>query len=236
MKTESPVFLYSMTPVEKTAVKNFFEPGELTKLLENPGQIRDAGWDLNTRARARIVKGEYMEVTSADRKRIQVYEDGSVFVRVSGEEDMLSWGQNTDTFDKQPRLNTLALIEFTLNFCSLCSRLVPLLERPPREINIKVDIRNAFFGDSKLFLIPYPVSTWTFAMTDFRFYAPEQSMSRKIVVTSDRLETRPDVVAYELLKQIFYWFGTTHEIPYTSSENGLRYVDKNLIINSRSML
>jgi hypothetical protein len=236
MKTERPVFLYSMTPVEKTAVKNFFELGELTKLLENPGQLRDSGWDLNTRAVARIVKGEYMEVTSADRKRIQVYEDGSVFVRVSGDEDMLSWGQNTDTFEKQSRLNTLALIEFTLNFCILCSRLIPLLERPPREISVKVDIRNAFFGDSKLFLIPYPVSTWTFAMTDSRFYAPEQSMSRKVVVTSDRLETRPDVVAYELLKQIFYWFGTTHEIPYTSSENGLRYVDKNLIINSRSMV
>jgi hypothetical protein len=121
MKNERPVFLYSMTPAGKTVVKNFFEPGELAKLLENPGQIRHAGWDLNTCERARIVKGEYMEVTNA------------------------------------------------------------------------------------------------------------------VVVTSDLLETRPDVVAYELLKQIFYWFGsTTHEIPYTSSENGLRYVDKDLIINSRS--
>jgi hypothetical protein len=233
MKTERPVFLYSVTPVGKTAVKNFFEPGELKKLLESPGQIRHAGWDLNTHERARIVKGEYMEVTSADRKRIQVYEDGSVFVRVSGDEDMLSWGQNTDTFDKQPRLNTLALVEFTLNFCSLCSRLIPFLEPPPREINVKVEIRNAFFGDSKLFLIPHAVSTWTFAMTDARYYAPEPSMSRKIVVAPDQLQTRPDVVAYMILKQIFYWFGAEHEIPYTSSANGLRYVDKNLIINSR---
>src|SRR6202051_4860585 len=70
-------------------------------------------------------------------------------------------------------------------------------ERAPREINVKVDIRNAFFGDSKLFLIPYRVSSWAFTATDSRCYAPEPSMSRKVVVTSDQLETRPDVVAYE---------------------------------------
>jgi hypothetical protein len=234
MKTDRPVFVYSMTPVEKTAVKTFFEPGELKRLLENPGQLRSAGWDLTTRDTARLLKGEYIEVTSAERKRIQVYEDGSVFVRVSGDDDMLSWGQNNETFDKQPRLNTLALIEFTLNFCKFCSSIISLLEPPPSQINVKVDIRNAFFGQSKLFLIPYEVSTWAFALTDARCYAPEPSMSRRVVATSDELRTRPDVVAYTLLKQVFYWFGTQHEIPYTSIANGLRYVDEDLIVNSRS--
>lgn len=233
MKTGRPVFVYSMTPVEKTAVKNFFEPGELKNLLEDPGQLRYAGWDLTTRDTACIIKGEYMEVTSAERKRIQVYEDGSVFVRVSADQDMLSWGQNTQTFDQRPRLNTLALIEFTLNFCKFCSRLIPLLEPPPRQVSVKVDIRNAFFSESKLLLIPYTVSSWAFVTTDGRREAPESSMSRKIVATSDQLQTRPDIVAYMLLKQIFYWFGATEEIPYTSAAHGLRYVDENLIINSR---
>ena len=71
-----------MTPRDKTSYRHFFELGPLKVLLENPGQFRSSGWDLITHDKARIVKGEYLEVASAERKRIQVYEDGSVLVRV----------------------------------------------------------------------------------------------------------------------------------------------------------
>jgi hypothetical protein len=236
MRTDRPVFIYSMTPRGRTAYKQFFEPGDLKKIIEDPGQIRYAGWDLTTRDRARIVNGEYLEVASAERKRIQVYEDGSVLVRVSGDEDFLSWGQNTNHFDQAPRLNTLSLIEFTLNFCKLCSRLVEVMEPQPREVNLKVEIKNAFFGEAKLFLIPQPVSSWAFTMTDDRHYAPEPAMARKLVVATDELRTSPNTAAYMLLRQIFYWFGVERgDIPYTSlASNGSRFVDENIIINSRS--
>lgn len=236
MRTDRPVFIYSMTPLGRTAYKQFFEPGDLKKIIEDPGQIRNAGWDLTTRDRARIVNGEYLEVASAERKRIRVYEDGSVLVRVSGDEDYLSWGQNSETFDRAPRLNTLSLIEFTLNFCKLCSRLVELMEPRPQEVYLKVEIKNAFFGQAKLFLIPRPVSTWAVAASHDRHYAPEASMARKIIVATDELRTSPNATAYMLLRQVFYWFGVeTGEIPYTSlTSNGSRFVDENLIINSRS--
>ncbi len=236
MRTDRPVFIYSMTPRDRTAYKQFFEPGDLRKIIEDPGQIRNAGWDLTTRERARIVNGEYLEVASAERKRIRVYDDGSVLVRVSGDEDYLSWGQNSHTFDQAPRLNTLSLIEFTLNFCKLCSRLVELMEPQPRIVDLKVEIKNAFFGQSKLFLIPRPVSSSAFMWTDDRHYAPEASMARKIFVATDELRTSPNSTAYMLLRQIFYWFGVERdEIPYTSpASNGSRFVDEDLIINSRS--
>jgi hypothetical protein len=234
MKTERPVFVYSMVPRDPTRYMQFFEPGDLKRVLENPGQLRYSGWDLTTRDHARIVKGEYLEVGSAERKRIQVYEDGSVFVRVSGDEDFLSWGQNTQNFDDAPRLNTLALIEFTLNFCKLCSQLVDLMEPQPREVNLQLEIRNAFFGEAKLFLIPYPVSSSAFAMTDARHYAPEPSMTRKVTVPTDQLRTRPGVVAYALLRQIFFWFNTEGEIPYSSGSPDQKFIDENLIINSRA--
>src|SRR5467141_3904314 len=185
-----------MTPRGRTAYRQFFEPGDLKKIIEDPGQIRHAGWDLTTRDRARIVNGEYLEVASAERKRIQVYEDGSVLVRVSGDEDFLSWGQNTKNFDDAPRLNTLALIEFTLNFCKLCSGLVRYMEPEPSEVNLKVEVRNAFFGESKLFLIPHPVSSRAFAFTDDRHVAPESSGTRKLVVSTEQLKSRPDIVAF----------------------------------------
>jgi len=105
---------------------------------------------------------------------------------------------------------------------SLCSRLVGLMEPPPLEVNLKIEIKNAFFGDTKLFLIPHPVSSWVFAATDDRHYAPEASMGRKIVVATDEFKTNPNATAYKLLRQIFFWFGVErHEIPYTSlASNG----------------
>ncbi len=225
-----------MTPRGRTAYRHFFEPSDLKRIIEHPGQIRHAGWDLTTRDHGRIVNGEYLEVANAERKRIRVYEDGSILVRVSGDEEYLSWGQSTDTFDKVPRLNTLSLIEFTLNFCKLCSRLVELMEPRPGEVNLRVEIKNAFFGDAKLFLIPQPVSSWAFTATDDRHWAPEASMERRLSVSVERLRVSPNAVAYMLLRQIFYWFGVEKdEIPYTSlALDGSRVVDESLIINSRS--
>jgi hypothetical protein len=100
MKNEMPVFIYSMVPFQTTSYKNFFEAGPLKSLLENPGQLRSAGWDLTTNSHAKIIKGDYIELTSAERKRIQVYEDGSVFVRVSADNDYLSWGLNDNQFPR----------------------------------------------------------------------------------------------------------------------------------------
>jgi hypothetical protein len=235
MKTQRPVFVYSMTPRDRTSYKHFFELGPLKALLENPGQLRGSGWDLLTHDKARIVRGEYLELTSAERKRIQVYEDGSVLVRVSGDEDFMSWGQNTKNFDDAPRLNTLALIEFTLNFCKFCSGLVQYMEPEPSEVNLKVEVRNAFFGESKLFLIPHPVTSRAFTFTDDRHVAPESSGTRKLVVSAEQLKSRPDIAAFLLVRQIFYWFGVnTETIPYTSTANGVAFIDESLIINSRS--
>src|SRR6266852_2393246 len=217
MNNEMPIFIYSMVPLQTTSYKNFFETGPIKSLLENPGQLRYAGWDLTTNGAAKIIKGEYFELTSAERKRIQVYEDGSVFVRVSAGNDYLSWGMNDENFREMPRLNTLALIEFSLNFCRLCSALTRYMEPRPTDVELKVEIRNAFFNTSKLFLIPHPVSTQWFTYTDDRHYAPEPSTTRRLPVATEQLQSRPDAVAFLLVRQIFLWFGAAPDIiPYSS--------------------
>jgi hypothetical protein len=235
MKNDRPIFIYSMVPLQTTSYKQFFEAGPIRSLLENPGQLRYAGWDLTTNGRAKIIKGDYIELTSAERKRIQIYEDGSVFVRVSGDNDYLSWGVNDKTFREMPRLNTLALIEFSLNFCKLCSALTKHLEPQPREIELKVEIRNAFFNESKLFLIPHPIATQWFMFSDDRCSAPESFTIRRLPVAAEQLQSRPDVIAFLLVRQIFLWFGAESDmIPYSSSEQDIKFIDENMIRNSRA--
>jgi hypothetical protein len=234
MTNDSPVFIYSMIPIEKTMFKHFFETGPVKSLLENPGQLRYAGWDLTTQGQARIIKGQYLELKSAERKRLQLYEDGSFFVRVSADQDYLSWGINEETFRITPRLNTLALIEFSLNFCLLCAGLVKYLDPEPLQIDLNVEIWNAFIGESKLRLIPHPVSSYGFGYGDSH-PAPEAFTKRQIRVPTEELKTRPDVVAFLLVRQIFIWFGVMADmIPYASAEAGVRFIDADGIKNARS--
>jgi hypothetical protein len=235
MTSQRPTFLFSMVPRNHGSFRDFFESVQLRSLLEAPAQIRPAGWDLVTHDRARIIKGDYLELRSAERKRIQVYEDGSIFVRVSGDQDFLSWGINEDNFKQMPRLNTLALVEFSLNFCNLCSELIKCMQPESSEVELAVEIKNAFLESSKLFLIPHPVSSnwWTFS--DDRHYAPEPSTKRKLSIATQQLISRPDVVAFLLLRQIFLWFGVASDmIPYSSSEGDLKFIDPHKIQISRS--
>jgi hypothetical protein len=235
MKNESPLFIYSMVPVEKTTFKHFFETGPLKSLLENPGQLRNFGWDLTTQEPARIVKGQYLELKSAERKLLQVYEDGSFFVRVSAAHDYLAWGVNEGIPQQWGRLNTLALIEFSLNFCLLCARLVEHLEPQPSEVVLRVEIRNAFFGKSKLYLTPHSVSSYSFGFGDDSKIAPESSMKGHVQVLTERLKSRPQEAAYLLVRQIFIWFGIREDmIPYASVENDVRFIDANKIKQARS--
>jgi hypothetical protein len=235
MKTDSPVFVYSMIPVETTSYKNLFERGPLWSLLEKPGQLRYAGWDLTTNERVRIIKGEYLELANAERKRLQVYEDGSFFVRASAGQDFLSWGMNSANFKESARLNTLAVIEFSLSFCNLCSALVRYMDPEPSHLDLIFEIRNAFLGESKLFLIPHFVSSHSFTFSDDRHYAPDSSGTKKIRVAIEQLKSRPDVVAFLLVRQIFLWFGVQpNMIPYSLASGDLKFIDEQQIKNARS--
>ena len=154
MTSLRPVFIFSMMPRYATSFKDFFESTRLRSALETPGQIRPSGWDLNTHGRAQIVKGEYLEVKSAERKRIQVYEDGSIFARVPGDQEFLGWGVNDETFNAMPRLNTLSLVEFTLNFCNLCSALIKFMQTDHLTLNSLLRLRMPSLTHPSSFLFP----------------------------------------------------------------------------------
>lgn len=233
MTNNTPIFLYSMVPVEKTAFKHFFEAGLVKSLLERPGELRYAGWDLATRSEARIVKGQYLEVRSAERKLIQLYEDGSLLVKVLANQEFLSWGASEESFLQFPCLNTLAVVEFSLNFCLLCAGLAKHLDPQSQHIELGVEVRNAIIGEQPLRLIPSALSTYGFGQ-DRPYLAPESKMKRQISTPIEELETRADVVAYSLLRQIFLWFGSGATIPYSSSKDQVTFIDADKIKTARA--
>jgi hypothetical protein len=235
MNKDNPAFLYAMVPLEITAFKDFFDAGSIRKLLENPGQLRYAGWDLTTSGQARIVKGEYLEIRSAERKILRLFEDGSFIVRVSAGEDFLSWGQNETNFKQSPRLNPLAIVEFTLHFVKLCAELVGHLHPIPTTVELKVEIRNALFESTGLYLNPHSVIHQAFAFDMDRHYAPEPSMRKEIRVSTEDLRAWPAAKAFSLAEKIYTWFGLApNQIPYVSNKDDVRFIDEELIRNARS--
>jgi hypothetical protein len=223
-----------MVPDEQTSFKNFFATGPIHELLEKPGQLRYSGWDLNTQDRVRIVKGEYLEVKASTRKSLQLYEDGSLIVRVSAGPDYLSWGQDEDVFENNPRLNPLALVEFTLNFTILCSRLVPHLAPRPQTISMLLEIQNAFLQNGKkLYLGAGRLSRMGFNSGERRD-APAPTVRRDIRETTADVEQRHAEVAYRLVAKIYNWFGhPNNNIPYVSTRaNGSAFIDADQIINA----
>lgn len=226
----SPTFVYAAIPNEACSFKNFFDESSVKRLLENPGELRYAGWDLQTRDTARIIKGEYWEVKSGERKFLNLYEDGGLIAKVSAGPDFLGWGRTESEFQSSPRLNPVALVEFTYNFVRLYAKMFEFLEPSPNTVNLRVEIRDAIFDGAHLYLNPYGTGTYAFLFDEDRFAANESRMIRDIDVNAALLVERPEIAAYLLVEKIYVWFGVpTDKIPYVTNDRGTKIVDFHLI-------
>ena len=75
--SSTPTFVYTARPTTRVRLRGIFAQGPLKELIENPGTLRYAGWNMETQGQSRIVKGEYLEVAVGERKTNQLYEDGA---------------------------------------------------------------------------------------------------------------------------------------------------------------
>ena len=70
-------------------------------------------------------RGELLEVAAGDLKTIQLSEDGMLLVRAKADGDLLAWGRRgSEAFEQKPRLNPLAVIEFTYSFVEFYGRVL----------------------------------------------------------------------------------------------------------------
>jgi len=232
-----PFYILAAAPTKPGKLKKIFEsgPDSIMNLLQNPGQLRHAGWDLNTYDSPQIIKGEYLEVKDG-RKLIRLYEDGTIILRALADNNYLGWGQFEEQFKKFPRLNSIALIELTYNFIDFYGRLSGHFESNPEKIRIRCELRNAFLTDSaKLILAPGPVGSVGYEGGFFKKEAPENNMSKQIDSELADIQNSPAYVVYELIKELYLWFGyTTDKIPYTSEdEQGKKFIDMKQITKEK---
>lgn len=234
---KKPSFILSAIPVESSNLKNIFEFNEnsVKELLEKPGQLRSAGWDLNTLDTARIVEGKYLEVRNGERKLINLYKDGTFILLVAADETFLGWGQREESFKDDPKLNSMAITELTYNFIDFYKKLMPHFITKPNKISFQIKIKNAFFNGSKLYLIPYEVNTFDWNSPFKKYEAQKKDMEKIFLGNLDELIDSPTNMAYRVLKKIYLWFGISEDkIPYTfTDEAGKKHIDIEKIKNQK---
>ena len=195
--------------------------GSIWRKLENPPILRQGGWALQTFDHARIIRGEMIRVEFREEKTIDLYRDGALIFAASADRDFLGWNGTP----KSPKIHTLALIEATYNFINFYKLVLEDFVEKPEVITIRVDFRNMHLHGIKTHLNPF---NW--ADESGRRYAPDNNGT----ITKDfRVEDfHVGVIAFEVLKEIYLWFGLEEDkIPYTKTEGELKMVDPEAIAN-----
>lgn len=223
---KKPIYTLSAIPKENIKLKNIFEFGKnsVQELLENPGRLRPMGWDLNTKDKARIEKGEFLEVRNGERKLINLYEDGTLILLAAADETFLGWGPRDLPFNEDARLNVLAVTELTYNFVSFYTKLIQFFTSAPQEISFRMKLKNAFLDNShRLYIVPQEINT-----IPFKKYEAKSSEIEEIVpVKSEELLDSPQYIAYKLIRKVYFLFNIPeNKIPYTlKDEKDRRVID-----------
>ncbi len=229
----TPLLILAATPKEQVKIRNFFDTSQKSawNLLAHPGQLRYAGWDLQTLDTPRIKKGEYLEVVNGDRKILNLYEDGTFVFNSFADGSFLGWGQNDEGFQNNPRLNPVAIIEVIFNFVDFYNKLADFFEEKPENMIIKAQIQGAFLDEKhKLYLTPYGINTFAWITGHERGYASENDMIKEFTFPLSRIKENPAEAAYSIIEKIYLWFGLTPDkIPYVKEVGGKKSIDTDKI-------
>ena len=222
-----PHFVYTARPTMRVRLPGLFESGPLKELLERPGSLRDNAWSMETQEEARIVKGECLEIVLGDWKTIQLYEDGMLLAKVRADADFLAWGsRGEEGFEKRPRLNPLALIEFTFSFVDVFRRVLDHAEPTPADCVLQVNIQHAQRESGPLYLNPYGLETWAHQLDQTRHTAPEDSAQIQVQVSTASIRENVARAAYQFVERIYLWFSVpVDKIPYTTGAGDTKAID-----------
>jgi hypothetical protein len=156
-----PVFILAALPIHRVEIPTLFtsRDAEVVRLLEHPPELRRSGFDLDTVAPARIVRGQLRRAVTRGYKLLELWPDGTLIFIAKGDGDFLSRGKHTRSAEPL-RLNPLALIESTYLFAELSKQVFDQAQPRPGAINYRLELRNMTVKDTPCGLIPGPLGTF----------------------------------------------------------------------------
>jgi len=208
-------------PTVPASIPAIFRSEEPRRILESPPITRQNGFNLATYERATIDRGERLPISAGTRKRLDLYKDGT-FIAYAAFPDFLGWPRDANQFAQNPKVNSLALIEFVYDFATAYEQVLDHIQPFPPSVQFSVGVRDAHLGNGRrLYLAPYGLGSIGFEYPRGAEEAPDNEVERSLVV--EVAETKPHyspgAVAYQLAELLYNWFGLSSEqIPYLNEE------------------
>lgn len=222
--TDSCCYVLASWPDEQLEIRGLFESrtSDIVKLIDDPPELRYAGFDISTEERSKIVNGEFRRSIVKSYKVLEVWRDGTLIFVTTGDEGFLCWGNyNSNEF---LGVNSIALVEsvylYTLFVRSLHEK-ADVVECPG---TMCLKLKNIPAG--KPYVLPlYPPGSFGLPRGE---PLVGSAPGREIVVQKEFRWSRvtPERLAYEIVGDVYAKFGYEYErVPYTKDENGVKSID-----------
>jgi hypothetical protein len=193
-------------------------------LIHRPPKIRPSGFDLETGATPELVSGARWRALARKAATLNVWRDGTLIYAADAREP-LCWG-TWMTADGPLRINQLALIESTYLFALLTQELY----KPAAKLDavqFHLLMHNMTVNNVRATLIPGPVNSLAMRFGTDINHAPESTLPVRYDWRGPKMN--PGEISFELVSQVYSWFGLTEDqIPYRDA-NGGRWIDPNEI-------
>jgi hypothetical protein len=210
--TEGPVFGLTAKPSPNARFINLFAGKDetLVRLFNNPPELRNAGFSLEHDGNSRIVMAELRRVLIPTWKIMELWRDGTLIYAVDAFVQPL-WGSPRS--DGSIQLNPLALAEPVYLFAELSRLIYEQSTQKPEHVEYRVLLERLIQGGKRATLGAGPLGPFFFGMGG-QHAAPDSKMDR--LITWERREIEPGTVAYQIVKEVYNWFGISDDgIPYT---------------------
>lgn len=215
-----PVFALIALPDQVVDLTELFAArgAALVRLLENPPQIRDAGFNIQADINSAIVAGESRRSVSPDHNVLEMYRDGVIVYAVRADGSGLCWpGQR-----QPPQINPIYLVEHVYLFALLCHQV--LVPRGGRRCSIRLEL------DRMWPQAPVPAPDGIPALLG----RPIPHAGEVVQAAWDMQEVSPERFAAQLIAEIYWRFGIEADrIACTRVRDGQREVDPDAIRSLR---
>ena len=218
-------------PQSSNMLKTIFSKakGSILNKLEHPGNLRDAGWSLETLDRAKIIEGKLIQVCNGERKTVRLYRDG--ILAFSADHDFWAWP------DKEGiKLNCLGIVEGVYSFVEFYQQVRNDFNFPEDNILFKFGLFNLQKNDKATYLSPGSLRSISYQYNENQQKPATANEHISSPLPFNFKEIDVGNVAYQIIKEIYLWFGIIDDegaIPYIKKINNIDTVDVEQIINAK---
>ena len=219
--TDDIAYVLVAYPTVKIQIEGLFESRntDVVKLIDEPLQLRYAGFDISTQEQSQIINGELRRALLKQYKLLEVWQDGMILFAVDGGEEFLCWG-NYDT-TKLLRISTLALTESTYLFHDFVQKVYGTSKASKCRLTTQLLLRN--LPSSKGYALPRFRSG---SVREFANMPLAKNTEIQVQANFDWSKTTAEKAAYDLVSKTYVKFGLEHEfIPYVTEVNKEKVID-----------